>query len=52
MKLATYLLVCLLGLAAPVLTVAVPASATAQGPPVIDDPYDGDHNGMTCCHHG
>jgi hypothetical protein len=52
MRLANYLLVCLLSLVGPVLTTAEPASASVQAPPVIDDPGDGDETGMTCCYHG
>lgn len=52
MRLATYLFLCLLGLAALVLTVAEPASATVQGPPPIEEGNDPPGSGMTCCHAG
>lgn len=49
MRLATYLLLGLLGLAALALT-AAPASATVQGPPPIQAGIDPPGTGMTCCY--
>lgn len=52
MRLASYLLLCLLGLAALVLTVAEPASATVQVPAPIGEGNAPPGSGMTCCHAG